>query len=82
MRSIMPDYQKQLFIDTYTDKNVRFHFASNILRQAFILGWRFCANCVVLVKTNDRTCLVCNKQYRTTLKSRNRGKIKRRTKRI
>ena len=77
MQSIMPPFQRQFFIDTYSEKNVKFSFGSNTLRQAYIEGWRACLTCIVLVYTNDRTCLVCKKQYRTTLKSGNRRKKKR-----
>lgn len=77
MKSIMPDYQRQLFIDTYSEDNVKFTFASNTLRQAYIEGWRMCGTCIVLVYTNDRICINCHKQYRTTLKTKNRRKHKR-----
>ena len=62
--------QVMTFYPELTKEDVKITWSMRKHRTFILMGFKFCGECSILIKTPDPTCRMCAKRFRTRIKTR------------
>ena len=59
-----------IFYPELTKEDIKLSWSKRFHRRMILMGFKFCSDQSVMIKTDEPTCRMCGKRFRTRIKTR------------